>query len=124
MAAIVVSLLKHGSKTRILAMAPSHQAADVLCERLGHAVSVVATVQGPTSMLPARESTNSKKGLTCSMLRPTTFELPAAFARESTRGYTFQTGATGSFDLPPVDLLASFTPKRVPSFYQHRSWRS
>jgi hypothetical protein len=91
-AAMAVALLKHGESARILATAPSHQAADVLCERLSE---VLRKVGNEGMKMP-------------SMFRLNPFERPASYARTATLPYCYQSGTEGYFDLPPLEQLASY----------------
>lgn len=88
-AAIAVSLRLYGDKTRILATAPSHQAADVLCERLKHALDQLR-----------------QDGVNAKMFRLNPFERPVMSARPETMLFVRQRGDV--FDLPTTEELSSF----------------
>lgn len=94
---IAVSLLKHGKSARILATAPSHQAADVLCERLAEALQKIPSLSSGTEGIER-----------ATLFRLNPFERPPSYARAATLPHTFQSGLEGYFDLPPLSTLLSF----------------
>lgn len=95
-AAILLALLKHGPDARILAVAPSHEAADVLCERLSEGLHAL------------HKSGALRRSPRSTLFRLNAYERAVSTARASTLRHAHQSGAEGFFDLPVLEQLEAY----------------